>query len=218
MLRLKDAGAVLFHREIWGPRSLLRGQHPGPQIYPDPFPETLERGSRVKLFYETKANLRFEQLATLWKGGVRWIQPGIESFSNPVLRLMKKGTTAFQNIQLLRWCRELGVEPAWNILYGFPGESPSEYARMAKPAAGPPRPAEFVRRHSAGPLQSTLQPAGGVRASRSSRSLRQAKLMLEDDGLYLSLAVWRNRAPRSPLADERPSVGVVNDACPPLVL
>ena len=108
MLRLKDAGAVLFHREIWGPRSLLRGQHPGPQIYPDPFPETLERGSRVKLFYETKANLRFEQLATLWKGGVRWIQPGIESFSNPVLRLMKKGTTAFQNIQLLRWCRELG--------------------------------------------------------------------------------------------------------------
>jgi len=45
---------------------------------------------------------------------------------------MQKGTTGLKNIQLLRWCRELGIEPLWNILYGFPDESPSEYARMAK--------------------------------------------------------------------------------------
>jgi ribosomal peptide maturation radical SAM protein 1 len=96
------------------------------------FPKLIERGSRLKLFYETKANLKFEQLATLWKGGVRWIQPGIESLSNQVLRLMQKGTTGFKNIQLLRWCRELGMETSWNILYGFPGESSAEYARMAK--------------------------------------------------------------------------------------
>jgi hypothetical protein len=50
------------------------------------------------------------------------------------------------------------------------------------------------------------------------KKLRQAKLMIEDDGLYLSLAVWRNRAPRTPLANECPSVGVANDACPPLVI
>jgi ribosomal peptide maturation radical SAM protein 1 len=96
------------------------------------FPKLIERRSRVKLFYETKANLTFQQLEVLRQGGVCWIQPGIESFSNQVLRLMQKGTTGFKNIQLLRWCRELGIEPLWNILYGFPGESPSEYARMAK--------------------------------------------------------------------------------------
>jgi hypothetical protein len=45
---------------------------------------------------------------------------------------MGKGTTAMQNIQLLRWCAELEVRPSWNILYGFPGEDPAEFARTAQ--------------------------------------------------------------------------------------
>ena len=45
---------------------------------------------------------------------------------------MDKGCTALQNIQLLRWCQELGIEPAWNLLAGFPGEPPAEYERMAR--------------------------------------------------------------------------------------
>jgi ribosomal peptide maturation radical SAM protein 1 len=84
----------------------------------------------LELFYEVKANLRYEQLATLRAGGVRAIQPGIESFSNQVLRLMRKGCTRLQNIQLLRWCDELDIQVGWNILAGFPGESPSEYTGM----------------------------------------------------------------------------------------
>jgi ribosomal peptide maturation radical SAM protein 1 len=63
---------------------------------------------------------------------LRAIQPGIESLSNEVLRLMKKGCTALQNIQLLRWCDELGIEVAWNVLAGFAGESPEEYQRQAE--------------------------------------------------------------------------------------
>src|SRR5918911_22763 len=96
------------------------------------FPKLSESGLDLELFYEVKANLRYEQLATLRAGGMRSIQPGIESFSNEVLRLMRKGCTGLQNIQLLRWCDELGIEIAWNLLAGFPGESPSEYERMAK--------------------------------------------------------------------------------------
>ena len=45
---------------------------------------------------------------------------------------MKKGCTGLQNIQLLRWCEELGIIVAWNLLAGFPGESASEYERMAE--------------------------------------------------------------------------------------
>jgi hypothetical protein len=45
---------------------------------------------------------------------------------------MRKGVTALQNIRLLKWCAEIGINPAWNILYGFPGEPPQEYARMAE--------------------------------------------------------------------------------------
>ena len=96
------------------------------------FPRLAAAGHDLDLFYEVKANLRREQLAQLRAGGVTQIQPGIESFSDSVLRLMDKGCTGFQNIQLLRWCRELGVEVAWNVLAGFPGEMAEDYAAMAK--------------------------------------------------------------------------------------
>jgi ribosomal peptide maturation radical SAM protein 1 len=84
------------------------------------------------LFYEVKSNLRFDQLASLRAGGMRNIQPGIESFSKQVLSLMKKGCTGAQNVQLLRWGEELGIGVAWNLLAGFPGESPDDYRRQAE--------------------------------------------------------------------------------------
>jgi ribosomal peptide maturation radical SAM protein 1 len=84
----------------------------------------------VVLFYETKANLSRRQIRQLREAGIRMIQPGIESLSDSILKLMRKGVTAIQNIRLLKWCRELGVVPHWNFLWGFPGEDPSEYSRM----------------------------------------------------------------------------------------
>ncbi len=85
----------------------------------------------LELFYEVKANLRYEQLKKMRAGGIRSIQPGIESLSNEILRLMNKGTTALQNIQLMRWCEELDIAYTWILLAGFPGEPEAEYARMA---------------------------------------------------------------------------------------
>jgi ribosomal peptide maturation radical SAM protein 1 len=96
------------------------------------FPLLAESGLELELFYEVKANLRRDQLVKLRAGGIRQIQPGIESFSNPVLKLMDKGVSALQNVQLMRWCRELGIECSYNILAGFPGEPEAEYARMAE--------------------------------------------------------------------------------------
>ncbi len=84
----------------------------------------------MSLFYEVKANLSLAQVRQLARAGVRQIQPGVESLSDHVLGLMDKGTTALQNIQLLKWCREFGVKPEWNLLYGFPGEEPSDYIEM----------------------------------------------------------------------------------------
>jgi ribosomal peptide maturation radical SAM protein 1 len=96
------------------------------------FPLLADGNLDLELFYEVKANLTYDQLELMRAGGVCGIQPGIENFSDQVLRLMNKGCTGFQNIQLLRWCRELGIEVVWNILAGFPGESPSEYERQAE--------------------------------------------------------------------------------------
>jgi hypothetical protein len=35
----------------------------------------------------------------------------------------------------MRWCEEVGIECSWNILGGFPEESPEEYGRMADVAS-----------------------------------------------------------------------------------
>ena len=94
-------------------------------------PELARRGSPLGLFYEVKANLTRDQVRLLARAGVQHVQPGIESLSDSVLRLMNKGTTALQNVQLLKWCAEYGVVAEWNFLYGFPGEDPEEYAAMA---------------------------------------------------------------------------------------
>jgi ribosomal peptide maturation radical SAM protein 1 len=95
------------------------------------FPQLAESGLGLELFFEIKANLKLAQLVTLKRGGMKSIQPGIESFSTPVLKLMRKGCTGAQNVQLLRYCEETGIGVAWNILVGFPEEEPIEYDRMA---------------------------------------------------------------------------------------
>ncbi|MBD5654472.1 MAG: RiPP maturation radical SAM C-methyltransferase [Candidatus Eremiobacteraeota bacterium] len=86
----------------------------------------------VELFYETKSNLRKEQIRVLAAAGVRAIQPGIESLSSSVLALMRKGVTSLRNVQTLKWCKSYGIAVTWNLLYGFPGESPDEYARVER--------------------------------------------------------------------------------------
>jgi ribosomal peptide maturation radical SAM protein 1 len=95
-------------------------------------PKLRDEGYDFDIFYELKANLTKAQIRLLRDSGVRRIQPGMESLSTPILRLMRKGITALQNLRLLKWCAELGVDPDWNLLFGFPGEPPSEYERIAK--------------------------------------------------------------------------------------
>jgi ribosomal peptide maturation radical SAM protein 1 len=99
------------------------------------FPQLADNGMKLELFYEVKSNLRYDQVVKLHRGGMRQIQPGIENFSNEVLKLMEKGVSGLQNIQLMRWCEEVGIECIWNVLGGFPGESPSEYQRIAEMAS-----------------------------------------------------------------------------------
>ncbi|WP_051663502.1 RiPP maturation radical SAM C-methyltransferase [Alicyclobacillus macrosporangiidus] len=95
-------------------------------------PALASRQLNVNLFYEVKANLKKEQLLLLREAGVRDIQPGIESLSSHVLKLMRKGVTGIQNVQLLKWCKELGISVGWNILWGFPGETAEDYSEFAQ--------------------------------------------------------------------------------------
>ncbi|MDQ3650658.1 MAG: RiPP maturation radical SAM C-methyltransferase [Acidobacteriota bacterium] len=84
----------------------------------------------LQLFYEVKSNLSRSQVKLLHEAGIHRIQPGIESMSDHILKLMRKGTTALRNIQLLKWAQEYNIIVEWNVLYGFPGETLEDYAKM----------------------------------------------------------------------------------------
>lgn len=84
----------------------------------------------IQFFYEVRTSLLRKHVRLLAEAGIRNVQPGIESLSDHVLKLMRKGTTALQNIQFLKWCKEYGIKANWNILHGFPGENRSDYTEM----------------------------------------------------------------------------------------
>jgi len=81
----------------------------------------------VSIMYEQKANLKLGDVRDLVRAGVREIQPGIEALSTGLLKLMRKGTTAAQNIALLRFARATGLRLHWNLLVGFPGDELAFY-------------------------------------------------------------------------------------------
>jgi ribosomal peptide maturation radical SAM protein 1 len=135
MFRAKPAATALAEMDAlerrWGVGRFAVADNIMPRSYlTDLLPRLAERDQRPSLFYEVKANLKFDQLALMARAGIDTIQPGIESLSSPVLKLMRKGVSAHQNIALLRDCRSLGIGVAWNYLYGFPGEETEHYSAV----------------------------------------------------------------------------------------
>ncbi len=101
------------------------------RFYASLLPGLAADGRRRRIFFEIKANVTRAQVQALVAAGVTWVQPGIESLHTEVLRLMDKGIAGWQNVQLLKWARELGLRLSWSLLWGFPGEKDDWYEDMA---------------------------------------------------------------------------------------
>ncbi len=84
----------------------------------------------LDVFIETKSNLQKPQIRTLAAGGVKCMQPGLESLSQNQLRAMDKGVSPMQNILCLKWSYYYRIVVSWNILLGFPGETDEDYRRQ----------------------------------------------------------------------------------------
>jgi ribosomal peptide maturation radical SAM protein 1 len=117
----KSGGTSIYMTDNIMPRPYLADLLPG----------LAEREPRLHLFYEVKSNMTRAEVATMARGGIAMIQPGIESLASGPLRLMRKGVSAQQNIALLRDCAATGIGVAWGIIYGFPGEAAADYEAMA---------------------------------------------------------------------------------------
>jgi len=98
----------------------------------DFLPEIEQKKYGINIFFETKSNLSKDKLRQLQRAGVLRIQPGIESISDEILKLMRKGVKGIHNIQTIKWCQELGINMTWNLLWGFPGENANDYDEMVK--------------------------------------------------------------------------------------
>jgi ribosomal peptide maturation radical SAM protein 1 len=90
----------------------------------------VEQGYDFAFFFESKSNLRREQVQALRYAGVGSIQPGLESFSDHILSLMRKGTTGIRQLQCLKLLAECGVEAIWNWIYRNPNEHTEDYRTM----------------------------------------------------------------------------------------
>ncbi len=100
--------------------------------YIEKFLMELKKHGDYNIFYEVRSTLSKSQIFDLASAGVKWVQPGIESLHDEVLKLMNKGVSAVKNIEFLKFAREAGIRSSWNMLSGFPGESDRWYGEMAE--------------------------------------------------------------------------------------
>lgn len=84
-------------------------------------------GKDLEYFYEMRANVHPYHLLLLWESGLRGIQVGVEGLCTSYLRRIGKGTTAIQNLQVMKTCAELGISNASaNLITWFPGSTQEE--------------------------------------------------------------------------------------------
>lgn len=95
------------------------------------FGRLAEGHSDLRLHYEIRPKLTRTQLGEMRRGGLYSVQPGIESFSTHVLGIMQKNTSGMRNLELLKWTTYYGIDNAYNILFGFPGETVDDYRAQA---------------------------------------------------------------------------------------
>jgi ribosomal peptide maturation radical SAM protein 1 len=100
--------------------------------YTDLLPRLAQQHPRFRLHSEIKANHPPERVRLLADAGFIAVQPGIESFSTPVLRSMDKGVRAIDNVSLLKSGYLEGVIIYYNILFGLPQDSVDDYEEMRR--------------------------------------------------------------------------------------
>jgi ribosomal peptide maturation radical SAM protein 1 len=99
------------------------------------------------LFSEIRATTPRPVLEAMRAGGVREVQIGIEALSSSLLVKLNKGTTAIQNLEIMKHCEELGIKNVSNIILCFPGSDKQDVAETlhALDFALPFRPLRFVQ-------------------------------------------------------------------------
>ena len=89
----------------------------------------LERSKKdLRLFSEIRATTSWAELKAMRKAGMQEVQIGIEALSTPLLKKLHKGTSAIQNLEIMKNCEALGIENISNLILYFPGSDERDVA------------------------------------------------------------------------------------------
>jgi ribosomal peptide maturation radical SAM protein 1 len=100
------------------------------------FRRIAEEGKDYRLFAEIRATTRKETLAAMGAAGMAEVQVGIEALSSGLLKKMNKGTTAIQNLEIMKNCETPGLPRlTGNVILNFPGSDPSDVEETLKNVA-----------------------------------------------------------------------------------
>ena len=84
------------------------------------------------IFCEIRTTTPRQVLADMKHAGVREVQIGIEALSTSLLKKLKKGTTAIQNLEIMKHCEELGILNSSNLIFQFPGSDSEDVAETLR--------------------------------------------------------------------------------------
>ncbi|MBO4267412.1 MAG: RiPP maturation radical SAM C-methyltransferase [Lachnospiraceae bacterium] len=79
---------------------------------------------------ECKSNMTDRDMRVLKHNGFIYLQPGIESLSDDMLKHMNKGAKVIDQLACLKYAKKYGVRLFWNLMYALPGEKASWYDDM----------------------------------------------------------------------------------------
>ena len=103
-----------------------------PDFFDVLLPQISKELPHLDLHHDIKPNLTLEQVISLKNAGVTSVITGIESLSPSLMRQMRKGVSARENITFLRYARSAQITLNWLLMYGFPGDRIGWYEEMTR--------------------------------------------------------------------------------------
>jgi hypothetical protein len=112
------------------------------------FRKIQELGKQLRLFSEIRATTPPTVLASMARAGMKQVQVGIEALSTSLLGKLNKGTTAMDNLEIMKTCETQGFpDLTGNLILQFPSSDEQdvaetlanlEFAALFRPLKGIP--------------------------------------------------------------------------------
>lgn len=85
-----------------------------------------------RFFTQIHAGMPKEDLSLMKEMGISEVQIGVEALDTGLLKKMNKGTRLIDNLEIMKFCEELGITSILNLMVGFPTETQADVDRSTK--------------------------------------------------------------------------------------